>query len=556
MKAKAFANSDVVLLVWNYDEPIDECLGFCIKRKNVNTGSVEILKSMVGFSTKRFQERHFKGTNIWPIQKFNWNDYFAKSGDTYEYEIVPMTGEKNNLKEADAALCVKTNHVMLSPGHGNIRAYFNRGILSTQSISSQIEKGKSGVPNYKILAQRLRQPGDSLRDRLADELKGAVMSLLDKAINEGGKCYCALYELSDPELIEKLIEAGNKVNLILSNTGPEDHTNEVSRATLHESDVNITDRFVKNQHIGHNKFVVYVNPQDKPESVLSGSTNWTVTGLCAQSNNAIIIESEELATHYLDYWKRLLDDDAEQGSEFRQENNHSLKASVDGADVTLWFSPNTKQKNKTSKSKCPKDMQEVFDVIEGAKKSILFLAFQPGTPSIIQKIEEVQIDNPDLFIRGAATDLKAVDDTNINLFHRGVRSPVIVGTRALQDDFSYWMAELLKSSPRAHAIIHDKLVVVDAFTDNCAVITGSHNLGYRASYNNDENLLIIRGHKELAASYATHILNVYGHYRFRYYASKLKSKSKRYSGLKSDDSWQEPYFNEKRGESIDTRFWL
>ena len=58
----------------------------------------------------------------------------------------------------------------------------------------------------------------------------------------------------------------------------------------------------------------------------------------------------------------------------------------------------------------------------------------------------------------------------------------------------------IKSSPMAHAIIHDKIMVIDAFTDNCVVITGSHNLGYRASYNNDENILIIRGHKELATS--------------------------------------------------------
>jgi phosphatidylserine/phosphatidylglycerophosphate/cardiolipin synthase-like enzyme len=556
MKAKAFANNDIVTLVWNYDKAIEGCLGFCIKRKNINSGKTEILKSMVGFSKKEIQERHFEETTVWPIQKFNWNDYHAKNGETYEYEIVPMVGEKDNLEEAGVALRVKTNQIGLSPGTGNIKAYFNRGILSTQSISSQIPKGGSGAPNYKILAKRICQPGDSLRERLTDELKDALINLLDKVIKEGGKCYCALYELSDPELIEKLIEAGNKVNLVLSNTGPDDHTNEVSRATLHESNVNITDRFVAKGHIGHNKFIVYVDSDGNPDTVLTGSTNWTVTGLCAQSNNAILIKSEELASHYLDYWKRLKDDEAEQGAEFRKENNSVCSVKVDGAEISLWFSPNTKQKNKTAKSGCPKDMQEVFDVMEGAKKSILFLAFQPGTPSIIQKIEEIQLENEDLFIRGAATDLKAVDDTNIHLFHRGVRSPVIVGAKALQDDFSYWMTELLKSSPRAHAIIHDKVVVVDAFTDNCAVITGSHNLGYRASYNNDENLLIIKGDKELATSYATHILNVYGHYRFRYYTSKLKSKSKRYSGLKSDDSWQEPYFNEKRGESIDTRFWF
>src|ERR1022692_95089 len=44
-----------------------------------------------------------------------------------------------------------------------------------------------------------------------------------------------------------------------------------------------------------------------------------------------------------------------------------------------------------------------------------------------------------------------------------------------------------------HAIIHDKIIVIDPLDPvNCGVITGSHNLGYKASCDNDENLLIIR----------------------------------------------------------------
>ena len=51
--------------------------------------------------------------------------------------------------------------------------------------------------------------------------------------------------------------------------------------------------------------------------------------------------------------------------------------------------------------------------------------------------------------------------------------------------------------------------------ENCAVITGSHNLGYRASYCNDDNLLIVRGNRALAIAYAVHVLDLYDHYVFR-----------------------------------------
>jgi len=383
-----------------------------------------------------------------------------------------------------------------------------------------------------------------------------VMSLLDRAIKEKGECYSALYELNDPELIAKLLEAKDRVHLILSNTGPDDETNQVSRASLHDSGMDITDRMVSSGHIGHNKFMLYVNPLGKPTTLMTGSTNWTYTGLCAQSNNAIIIESEELAAHYMDYWKRLKKDDAEQGAQFRKDNNKVRTATIGNTEISLWFSPNTKAKNKTPKSPKPNDIDHVFKAMNAATKSIVFLAFQPGTPSIIEEAASIQIAKPDLFIRGAATDLEAVNSSTVTLFHRGINEPVVVGAQELKDDFAYWMAELLKSSPTAHAIIHDKIVVIDAFTDKCIVITGSHNLGYRASYNNDENLLIIKGNKELSTSYATHVLDVYDHYRWRYYLSKNTKKGSRFEGLKTNSSWQDPYFNNKRGESIDTRFWL
>ncbi len=61
--------------------------------------------------------------------------------------------------------------------------------------------------------------------------------------------------------------------------------------------------------------------------------------------------------------------------------------------------------------------------------------------------------------------------------------------------FARWEAELYKVG---HAVIHDKIVVLDPFTDDSVVITGSHNLGFKASYANDENMLIIADDRAVA----------------------------------------------------------
>lgn len=71
-------------------------------------------------------------------------------------------------------------------------------------------------------------------------------------------------------------------------------------------------------------------------------------------------------------------------------------------------------------------------------------------------------------------------------------------------------------APGGIAIIHDKILVIDpADAENCVVAFGSHNPGYRASYANDENLVVVRGHRGLAFAYAARVLDVYDHYRFR-----------------------------------------
>jgi phosphatidylserine/phosphatidylglycerophosphate/cardiolipin synthase-like enzyme len=120
------------------------------------------------------------------------------------------------------------------------------------------------------------------------------------------------------------------------------------------------------------------------------------------------------------------------------------------------------------------------------------------------------------------------------------------------DAFGQWEVELNQAG---HAVIHDKIVVVDPFSDTCVVITGSHNLGYRASYNNDENLAIIRNHRAVAEAYAAHCLDVYDHYAWRFYLNTEGDKAWHF--LATDDHWQDSYFSaDNQVKSAELNFWL
>src|SRR5204863_7455793 len=120
----------------------------------------------------------------------------------------------------------------------------------------------------------------------------------------------------------------------------------------------------------------------KPQAVLCGSTNWTPTGLCTQTNNTLVIENSSLAQRYLDYWKKLV---ADTKAASGVANNLQAKAlrgadavkkSIgldDAATLESWFSPNTPAARKSGdkNEKRPADMSALVERIDAAKHSIL-----------------------------------------------------------------------------------------------------------------------------------------------------------------------------------------
>jgi phosphatidylserine/phosphatidylglycerophosphate/cardiolipin synthase-like enzyme len=598
-----------VFLAWQYQGPIANCLGFSVRRKDLKNPSAGFvaLPAWVGWQGGSNKNWKAQTTDVWPVQKFNWRDFLAQPGGSYQYQVVPMTGTKdtlNSLESQDDLTLTSEQVDVNATTANNVMAYFNNGILSTQSVAHFLPPGASGAPSSSALMKHINTPGDPLRKSLAGQMVETVTSLLKRAQSEGGDCYMALYELGDDELLDTIIATGPHVHIILSfstTNGDVDPSKKAapakaapkksaknakvgSRQRLHDAGIDIHDRMLPIQSIGHNKTIVYVDPSGTPKAVLAGSTNWTQTGLCAQSNNSVIIEDPAIARFYFDYWNRLKEDTASAGEDpkalqaagFRTANNKPNPS----ANTTVWFSPNTKSKTKSAKSvvppnldagaksppDCPGDMFQAFQAIHAAKQAIIFLEFMPGTPSVLDVIKSVEEANPGLFVRGAATDPKAIQTFNAKktltteLFHHGATSKpdkvfeTGAAATAVNDQFAYWKKELLKSSPAAHAIIHDKIVVIDPLSDSdCAVIMGSHNQGYKASHANDENLVIFRGNGPLARAYATHVMDVYDHYRWRF---KIQNEKKHaWTGLQPTADWQKIYFDKTTQAYRELCFW-
>ena len=608
MPAVAFSNNDIAVVAWTFDRHLDGCLGFAIHQIDVDASNKEtILPALARFAN---QDKTLKlDTSQAPVQKFWWKDLFAKRGGTYQYRIVPMGGTPGGTLTPLAGVDpLVSNKVTLTEKRPPFSAYFNRGIVATQALSHAL----NDKPSVDGLAPHILDPKDDIRIRLSGQLPDALMELLNRADKDGGTIHGALYELNDPKGLEVRLQAADhgdpkSRNVILGNeqvaktdTAPanEDADSE-NRANLKKAGVNVIDRILQVGDIPHNKFMV-LSQNGTPTAVLSGSTNWTSTGLCTQTNNALIIDAPEVASRYIAAWNAIKADvEAANGDQkklqsptqrtFNRTNNaKSISAPIklpDGVTVEVMFSPNTEQTLKSPPKEVPNDMKRVFDLIDGAKQAVLFLAFDPGNNSILDAAGRALAKNPDLFVRGALTNAQRATNFSAALHQggaadqgdggshpgvtvvgepgkpkkKGEKLPtakpdfraVPAGMITANDAFGAWEAEMQKFG---FAIIHNKIVVIDPFSDNCTVVTGSHNLGFRASHNNDENMLIIRGHRGLAEAYACHVLDLYDHYAFRFLLKQHPEVFGR--PLQGDDTWQERYIVGKDEKSPELRFWL
>ena len=580
--AIAFANNDVITVAWSFGQKLDGCMGFAVYRIDAE-GKETALPAVAVFPG--FKRVAGDTCEKFPIQKFYWKDVYARlvaektGARAFRYRIVPLSGEPGSLAPMHIPQVISNEVEISARVSDTMHAYFNRGLISTQSISRALQ----GKPSKKGLLDHIVNPTDTLRASLSGDMVEALTDFVARA-KSGGKLYAALYELHDLELVPLLEKAGKKLSIVLSNAMEQEvrpvgepkaevDGNQDARDRLTKTASAMFSRMLPNNQIGHNKFVVYVDKTGHPRAVLFGSTNWTPTGLCAQTNNTVVLDNAKVAQRYLDYWRQLkadtqqakTDPKALQGAALRTWDGGSKEISL-GADgkLTSWFSPNTPKlrSSSTKNEKRPPDMADVVKAIEGAKRAVLFLVFYPGSPNVAQWAADAQRANKDLFVRGCVTNPSASESFYYELHGitppkdgKGKQDSRVIAADALDEKSAPagWTKEILNAG---FAIIHDKVVVIDPFSDDCVVITGSHNLGHKASFNNDENLVIIRGNRKLAAAYASHVLDVYDHFAWRVAQQDPRQKGDGFLKVKPDD-WQGKYFNADGSIRVaQLRFWL
>jgi len=552
MRVEIRHNGDDVFVAWKADGFIPDCRGFALLRKR--EGVEETVSTWVGFEGQAHEEGERRASTNWPIQKYQWTDYMARPGDKVRYRVVPMVGpDKDNLSARADLASDWTDEVELSPRVSQkIEVYFNRGIVAAQWVSRRLGITATDV-KAKKLETVIETPGDKFRMYLHGPLGVRLLALLADAAKHKREIYAALYELDDKELEAALAKIGTRAHVVLANGSVKkkgQDQNAPARAKL-ASKVDLHDRMISPGALGHNKFLVVCDAQKKPRWVWTGSQNWTKTGLCTQANNSLLIDDAKIAAEYRAQWELLMAAKSTTPQTLRQSNSTPRDVTLGPVKTRIWFTPTVGQV----------DLKQARTLIQGAKQALLFLMFNPGPKDtllneIIAKARKTAVGKR-LYIRGAINQDPSTTANPVQLFDSAnkVNADYELALPAAIDEPTEWFRRELKKLPKAFAMVHSKVVLVDPFGAHPILLTGSHNLGPKASGTNDENLLVVRDAPGVAAAYATNIMAIYNQYRWRF-RRQTQPKAKRWNGLKDGDSWQNGYLKPGSTALREIDFWV
>jgi phosphatidylserine/phosphatidylglycerophosphate/cardiolipin synthase-like enzyme len=552
MKVRTYHNGDDVFIAWKADAFIPDCRGFALLRRR--NGVEETVSTWVGFEDDEYEDGERRASTNWPVQKYQWTDYMANPGDKLQYRVIPMVGpDRKNLRPDSGTTSEWTDEITLSHEVSpKIDAYFNRGIVAAQWVSRRLDVTPKNLRTTKLRTV-ISTPNDPFRNYLAGPLGSTLFKQLAKAAKEKREIFAALYELDDGELEAALAKFGKRAHVALGNGSVKKKgadQNSRARGKL-AGVVDLHDRMTSPRALAHNKFLVINDKQKKPRWVWTGSQNWSKTGLCTQANNSLLIDNPALASEYRAQWDLLRDSKEKTPAALKKGNSKSRNPAVGTSKTRLWFTPTVGQV----------DLKEARAIIEAAKRAILFLMFNPGPResllNSIIKSARAGVAGKRLYIRGVINQDPSTTKNPVELFDHanGEKTDYEVVLPAAIDEPTKFFRREMKKLPKTWAMVHSKVVLVDPFGKQPVVLTGSHNLGPKASGINDENLLIIRDAPGLAAAYAANIMAIYNQYRWRFRRQTQPAK-KRWKGLKDADTWQNGYLKSGTAASREIDFWV
>jgi KAP family P-loop domain/PLD-like domain len=525
---QAVAGTHGVFLGLDLDPAAQQgCLGFAIHCTDHTEGEQYWLS---GFKTFRSvvpepDPKQMYSSWVHPVQSFYWGDYSAKPAHEYEYRVVPRYGTPKNLVDHDGVegtVAVRTS----DPATGIHGIYFNRGVAASQAFARKFGAKPDDLP-APLQAEAMTW--------LSRGLYEALLGYIGQADGPGTALRAAVFEFSEPGALAAFQAAhdrGGDVHIVYH--AKDDDTGKGNEQAIADSGIDraiLTPR--RNPQLAHNKFIVYCTKAADdsliPVSVWTGSTSLSRGAIFGHSNVGHIVRDAAVAARYLSYWNELSADPQVRDLRTWMGTNNSFDSGgLQPSGVHTVFSPRTGFAPLTWYAQ---------QFTAAARAGHITLPFGL-TAAFERPLEAYQGEALHFLMLNAPAVHQAQWSTVPGVL-------VAVGSSGGPDELSRWARETLTGfNPRAY--LHTRILLVDPLSADPTVITGSANFSPASTDRNDENMLIIRGDRDVADIYFTEYARIFEHFYARLWASQITAAQHAPDSgfLIEDTSWQVPYFTE------------
>jgi hypothetical protein len=517
-----------------------------------------------------------------PLHKFRWlhvpgsaHQGLAPAMGTYTYTVTPRYFDADGkLLALDATLGTSVDVLVDGFEQGSLRLGFTRGYVQSQAYVDHFgSRARIVRPGADLLYDTSDVAGTNPAgeqftyaeeyDWLGFTARRAIFGLLDEALADPGlKLDVFAYDLDEPDMMKKLLALAEqgRVRVVLDNSGehhnedrpqPEDKFEAAFRQAATGAAAIKRGSF---RRYAHDKVIV-VSGTGGARKVLTGSTNFSVSGLYINSNHVLIFDDEPTAQKYAEVFQQVWEEDV------------AAPPFIASALSAEHFSPDgvTPPRTITYAPHSPDVAAGLLDAIaervaaEAAKHdataSVLFAVMGlRGSGPVYPALKELH-EQDDVFSYGVSDNPGA-----IALYVPGQSTGVLVtgtpGDTVLPPPFNQ------VPSIGSYHQIHHKFVICGFNGDDPVVYCGSSNLALGGEQENGDNLIELHD-GDVATAFALEALALVDHFQFldrlsahggnHHEPPASKREAARDAGwfLSTSDRWAQPYFDEHDLRSID-----
>lgn len=512
-----------------------------------------------------------------PFHKFRWlhvpgsvhqglKPFLGK----YTYTVIARYfDEKHSLLPLDPELGVSVNVDVVPFEKKRLALGFTRGFTQSQAFVHHFGLKALIRPKGHVLLYDTKQAaGTDARGQqytFADEYEWSgftarerIFELLGEVVkNKALRLDVFAYDLNEPDLIKILLNLAKqgRIRLILDNAGL--HHSAATPKAEDEFEALFKNAATGAAEIQRGKFgryahdkVFVVSDADGAVMVLTGSTNFSVTGFYVNSNHVLVFNDPKVAAKYAELfetaWTGKVKLKAFLKSTLAGEAYSFSSAATPPTEIT--FAPHSEEFAIATLDGIAARIKA-----EGKKKrgvgSVLFavMSIDQGTSPVFTALTDLHADDR-IFSYGISDS-----SAGISLYKPGRKTGVLVTGKPVRTQLPPPFNQVRNIGGVGHQV-HHKFVVCGFNGDEPVVYCGSSNLALGGEQRNGDNLLAIRD-REVATVFAIEALGLVDHFHFldrsatvkgpitKLPASKQQAAQSAGWFLSTTDKWAEPYFD-------------